>query len=74
MKDETKKIEIWKKDSFLSLAGVFEMTHAKDVPAALSGYLQRHHEVKTIHLHLDNDEVVRSYCSVIIWRSLSPRL
>lgn len=53
------KGEDWREESMLSLAGVFE-TKRKDVlPVALKQYLKEYPEVKTIHLHLDNDEVGR---------------
>ena len=48
----------WRKDSYLSLAGVSAAGNNK-VPAALSQYLKDHDNIKTIRLHLDNDEVGR---------------
>ena len=56
----------WQKDALLSLAGVFQ-TKRKDVlPVALEQYLKDHPGVKTIHLHLDNDEVGRGAASGIM--------
>ena len=49
----------WQQDAFLSLAGVFQMKRQNVLPVALEQYLKDHPEVKTIHLHLDNDEVGR---------------
>lgn len=49
----------WKGDALLSLAGVFKTKRENVVPLALSRYLEIHPEVKTLHLHLDNDEVGR---------------
>ena len=48
----------WRKNSYLSLAGVSAAGKHK-VPAALSQYLKDHENIKTIRLHLDNDEVGR---------------
>ena len=47
----------WKKDSHLSLAGVFIVKRNSVVPKALEHFLEMHPDVKTIHLHLDNDVV-----------------
>ena len=47
----------WKKDSHLSLAGVFIVKRNSVVPKALERFLEIHPDVKTIHLHLDNDVV-----------------
>ena len=47
----------WKKDTLLSLAGVFTVKRKGVLPVALEGFLEEHPEVKTIHLHLDNDQV-----------------
>ncbi len=49
----------WKQDAFLSLAGVFQTKRPNVLPVALEQYLKDHPKVKTIHLHLDNDEVGR---------------
>lgn len=49
----------WHKDHLLSLAGVF-ITKREDVaPVALQRFLKNHPQVKTLCLHLDNDEVGR---------------
>ena len=56
----------WKHKTYLSLAGVFIPKRKGVVPIALSGFLERHPEVKTIHLHLDNDEVGRGAAQGII--------
>ena len=47
----------WRKDSLLSLAGVFASKREGVVPVALGQYLRTHHGIRHIHLHLDNDEV-----------------
>lgn len=49
----------WKEDALLSLAGVFKTKRENVVPLALSQYLKAHPEVKTLHLHLDNDDIGR---------------
>ncbi|MDE7171366.1 MAG: DUF3991 and toprim domain-containing protein [Oscillospiraceae bacterium] len=49
----------WWQDALLSLAGVFKPKRPGVVPLALSQYLQDHPGTKTLHLHLDNDEVGR---------------
>ena len=49
----------WKQDALLSLAGVFAAKRNDVVPVALQTFLDGHPEIKTIHLHLDNDEVGR---------------
>lgn len=49
----------WKGDALLSLAGVFKTKRENVVPLALSQYLKAHPEVKTLHLHLDNDDIGR---------------
>ena len=51
--------EDWRKDSYLSLAGVSIAGRNDTLPAALQQYLKDHPGVKTIRLHLDNDEVGR---------------
>lgn len=47
----------WKQEALLSLAGVFQVKRKGVLPVALEGFLEEHPEVKTIHLHLDNDQV-----------------
>ena len=49
----------WTKDSLLSLAGVYVVKRDSVVPKALEHFLETYPDVKTIHLHLDNDEVGR---------------
>ena len=56
----------WQQDAFLSLAGVFQTKRRDVLPVALEQYLREHPEVKTIHLHLDNDEVGRGATEGII--------
>lgn len=50
----------WRKVHLLSLAGVFKTKRENVVPVALEQYLRDHPQIKTLHLHLDNDEVGRS--------------
>ena len=47
----------WRRDSLLSLAGVFASKREGVVPVALEQYLKTHPGIRHIHLHLDNDEV-----------------
>ena len=49
----------WQEEAYLSLGGVYQMKRKEALPQALSQYLSDHPEVKTIYLHLDNDEVGR---------------
>ena len=56
----------WKQDTLLSLAGVFQTKRQNVVPVALSQYLSDHPNIRTIHLHLDNDEVGRGAAAGII--------
>ena len=56
----------WSRDSFLSLAGVFEQKRDAVLPVALKQYLQDHEEIRKIHLHLDNDEVGKEATKGII--------
>ena len=49
----------WQQEALLSLAGVYLTKRENVVPVALSRYLDEHPHIKTIHLHLDNDEVGR---------------
>ena len=58
----------WKQDALLSLAGVFQTKRQNVLPVALKRYLNLHPEVRTIHLHLDNDEVGRGAAEGIIKR------
>ena len=50
----------WQRDALLSLAGVFKQKREKVVPVALSQFLADHPSVRTLCLHLDNDEIGRS--------------
>jgi hypothetical protein len=50
----------WKQDALLSLAGVYKGKCRDKVPLALQEYLRHHPDIKTISLHLDNDEVGRA--------------
>ena len=50
----------WQRDALLSLAGVFKQKREKVVPVALSQFLSDSPTVRTIYLHLDNDEIGRS--------------
>ncbi len=47
----------WMKDSLLSLAGVYVVKRESVVPKALEHFLETYSEVRTVHLHLDNDAV-----------------
>lgn len=49
----------WRQDALLSLAGVFKQKKEFVIPLALSQYLKDRPRIKTIYLHLDNDEVGR---------------
>ncbi len=56
----------WKQLTLLSLAGVFKTKRKDVVPVALSRFLGEHPKIKTIHLHLDNDDVGRGAAQGII--------
>ena len=56
----------WKQDALLSLAGVFQTKRKDVVPIALRQYLADHPSIRTLHLHLDNDEVGRGAAAGII--------
>ena len=56
----------WRQDAMLSLGGVFKQKHEFVIPMALSQYLQDHHGVRTLYLHLDNDEVGRDAAAGIM--------
>lgn len=52
----------WREQNLLSLAGVYapkENVKESKVPVALSGYLERNHEIKRIYVHFDTDTVGR---------------
>lgn len=55
----------WYRDSYISLAGVYETDKKQDIPFALS-YLERHPNIRTVCLHLDNDEVGRKAAAQIM--------
>ena len=56
----------WKKDSLLSLAGVYIIKRDSVVPKALEHFLETYPEIGIIHLHLDNDSVGRGAASGIM--------
>jgi hypothetical protein len=56
----------WKQDALLSLAGVFQVKRKGVLPIALKGFLEDYLEVKTIYLHLDNDQIGRAAAKGII--------
>ena len=49
----------WKRDALLSLAGVYKTTRENVVPVSLSRFLSDYPGIKTLRLHLDNDEIGR---------------
>lgn len=49
----------FRKDELLSLASVYGTDNAKDIPIALKACLENKPYLKTVCLHLDNDEVGR---------------
>ena len=49
----------WRRDALLSLAGVFLPKRQGVVPVALTRFLGDYPQVRTLHLHLDNDAVGR---------------
>jgi hypothetical protein len=56
----------WKNASMLSLAGVFAPKRQGVVPVALSRFLNENPNIKTLRLHLDNDEVGRAAAAGIM--------
>lgn len=50
----------WHKDHLLSLAGVFQNKRKDVVPVSMQRYLKNHPEIKSLYLHLDNDQVGRN--------------
>ena len=56
----------WRQDALLSLAGVFKQKKEFVIPLALNQYLQDHPGIKTLYLHLDNDEVGREAAAGIM--------
>lgn len=69
---EIKKRRDWKRDDYLSLGGVYKAGNKEDVPLALQKYLEDNPNVKTVYLHLDNDEIGRAASRQII-EALSDR-
>lgn len=63
---EIKNCREWYRDDFLSLAGVYVTENKQDIPLALRAYLENHPNIKTLCLHLDNDEVGRKATEQII--------
>ena len=49
----------WKHDALLSLAGVYKTKRKNVVPVSLSRFLSDYPGIKTLRLHLDNDEIGR---------------
>ena len=47
----------WHRDHLLSLAGVYKTKRENVIPVALERYLSDYPQIKTLHLHLDNDEI-----------------
>jgi hypothetical protein len=56
----------WHRDSLLSLAGVYQTKRKDVVPIALEQYLNDHSNIRTLRLHLDNDEVGRGAVAGIV--------
>lgn len=56
----------WKRETFLSLAGVYKTNRENVVPVALERYLKDYPSIKTIHLHLDNDSIGRGAVAGIV--------
>lgn len=50
----------WRRHHLLSLAGVYKTTRKDVVPVALERYLTDYPQIRTLHLHLDNDEIGRA--------------
>ena len=56
----------WKRETFLSLASVYETKREGVVPMALKRYLEEHDTVTIVHLHLDNDRIGRGAVAGIV--------
>lgn len=56
----------WKRDALLSLAGVFKQKREKVVPVALRQFLDDHPSIRSLELHLDNDQIGRSAAKGIV--------
>ena len=57
---------VWRRDSLLSLAGVYKTKRKNVVPIALEQFLKDHPRVNTLRLHLDNDEIGRGAVAGIV--------
>ena len=49
----------WYYDDYLSLGGVYATDNKQDIPLALNAYIEKHPNLRTVYLHLDNDEIGR---------------
>ena len=49
----------WEQDALLSLAGVYKTKRENVVPVSLNRFLTDYPAIKTLRLHLDNDEIGR---------------
>ena len=56
----------WRRDHLLSLAGVFRTDRPDVVPVALQRFLKAYPDIRTLHLHLDADEIGRGAAAGII--------
>ena len=56
----------WKQDALLSLAGVYKTKRENVVPVSLSRFLTDYPGIKTLRLHLDNDEIGRGAAKGIV--------
>lgn len=56
----------WRLNPMLSMGGVYKTGRREAVPVPLSHYLERHPEIATVKLHLDNDEIGRDAAQGII--------
>lgn len=56
----------WSREHLLSLAGVFKTDRPDVVPVALQRFLNACPEIRTLHLHLDADEIGRGAAAGII--------
>ena len=57
----------WKHDALLSLAGVYKTKRKNVVPVSLSRFLTDCPDIKTLRLHLDNDEIGRGAAKGIMY-------
>lgn len=57
---EIKKHRDWNRDDYLSLGGVYKTDDKEDIPLAIQRYLESNTNLKTICLHLDNDDIGRA--------------